>query len=201
LVTVSGYIEHFTYVGLFVVLMLCGLGVPIPEDLALLAGGFLCHKGVTRYPITLVVSLVGVTAGDNSLYYIGRRFGAGLLAYFGLGHRGSNDSVERMQSFMHRYGHRAVFYARFLAGLRALVYISAGSLGVPHQRFFLYDLAGALISVPIVVTVGYVFGTQIEQIIRWMGGFEKVVWIAAVLAALAYATRLLVIRRSSSDAT
>ena len=64
---------------------------------------------------------------------------------------------------MHRHGHRAIFYARFLAGLRALVYLSAGSFGVPPSVFLFYDLLGALISVPIVVTLGYVFGEQIEM--------------------------------------
>ena len=60
---ISAYIEHFTYAGLFVVLTLCGLGLPLPEDVALLAGGYLAHKGITRYPTTLVVSLLGVILG------------------------------------------------------------------------------------------------------------------------------------------
>ena len=50
---ISSYIEHFTYLGLFVILMLCGLGLPMPEDVALLVGGFLAHEGVTRYPGSL----------------------------------------------------------------------------------------------------------------------------------------------------
>ena len=64
---ISAYIEHFTYAGLFVILMLCGLGMPMPEDVALLAGGFLAHKGITRYPITLVVSLLGVIERGGSV--------------------------------------------------------------------------------------------------------------------------------------
>jgi membrane protein DedA with SNARE-associated domain len=202
---VSAYIEHFTYAGLFVILMLCGLGLPMPEDLALLAGGFLAHKGITRYPITLVVSLLGVIAGDNSLYFIGRGVGANLLRYFGLRKTSapsddSSSNVDRLQRFMNRHGHLAIFYARFFAGFRALVYLSAGSLGVPSSRFFLYDLAGAAISVPVVVTLGYVFGDQLEQIIRYLGGFQKLIWIVVGLCAVIYLTRLAVMRLSASDA-
>jgi membrane protein DedA with SNARE-associated domain len=202
---VSAYIEHFTYAGLFVILMLCGLGLPMPEDLALLAGGFLAHKGITRYPITLVVSLLGVIAGDNSLYFIGRGVGANLLRYFGLRKTSapsddSSSNVDRLQRFMNRHGHLAIFYARFFAGFRALVYLSAGSLGVPPSRFFLYDLAGAAISVPVVVTLGYVFGDQLEQVIRYIGGFQKLIWIVAGLCALVYLTRLAVMRLSANDA-
>ncbi len=175
---VSAYIEHFTYLGLFVILMLCGLGLPMPEDIALLAGGFLAHKGVTRYPITLVVALLGVITGDNSLFFIGRGVGANVLAYFGLKKKtspgdDSSNNIERLEAFMNRHGHLAIFYARFFAGFRALVYLSAGSLGVPPSRFFLYDLAGAAISVPIVVTLGYVFGEQIERVIHFIGGVPE----------------------------
>jgi len=67
-----------------VILMLCGLGLPMPEDVALLVGGFLAHEGVTRYPITRIVALLGVIAGDNSLYIIERGLGSNLLSYFGL---------------------------------------------------------------------------------------------------------------------
>jgi membrane protein DedA with SNARE-associated domain len=202
---VSAYIEHFTYAGLFVILMLCGLGLPMPEDVALLAGGFLAHKGITRYPITLVVSLLGVIAGDNSLYFIGRGVGANLLRYFGLRKSAaptddSSSNVDRLQAFMNRHGHLAIFYARFFAGFRALVYLSAGSLGVPPSRFFLYDLAGAAISVPVVVTLGYVFGDQLEQVIRYVGGFQKLIWIVVALCAVIYLTRLAVLRLSASGA-
>jgi membrane protein DedA with SNARE-associated domain len=202
---ISAYIEHFTYAGLFVILMLCGLGLPMPEDVALLAGGYLAHKGVTRYPITLVVALLGVIVGDNSLYFIGRGVGSNLLAYFGLKKSDapiddSSSSVDRLHAFMNRHGHLAIFYARFFAGFRALVYLSAGSLGVPPSRFFLYDLAGAAISVPVVVTLGYVFGEQIERVIHYIGGFQKLIWVVIALCAVIYLTRLAVIRLSASGA-
>ncbi len=192
---ISAYIEHFTYLGLFVVLMLCGLGLPIPEDVALLAGGYLVHRGVTRYPITLAVSLLGVVAGDNSLFFMGRHFGSGLVRYFSIGRPGRVHQIARIEAFMQRHGHRAIFYARFLAGLRALIYLSAGSFGVRPAVFLLYDLLGALISVPIVVTLGYIFGKQLEMLVRYIGGFERLIVIVAILSALIYATRLLVIRK------
>ena len=109
-------------------------------------------------------------------------------------------TLDRLHAFMHRHGHLAIFYARFFAGFRALVYLSAGSLGVPPSRFFLYDLAGAAISVPVVVTLGYVFGEQIEKVIHYIGGFQKVLWIVIALCGVIYLTRMAVIRLSASGA-
>lgn len=187
---VSAYIEHFTYLGLFAVLLLCGLGLPIPEDIALLAGGFLVHRGITRYPITLAVSLVGVVAGDNSLFFLGRRFGSGLVRYVFLSRPESQAQIARIRRFMHRYGDRAIFFARFLAGLRAVIYLTAGSFGVTPLRFLFYDVLGAVISVPIVVSLGYLFGGQLEKVIRYLGGFEHLIWIVAALSAAIYLMRM-----------
>jgi membrane protein DedA with SNARE-associated domain len=195
---VSAYIEHFTYVGLFAVLLLCGLGLPMPEDIALLAGGFLVHRGITQYPETLIVSFLGVVAGDNSLFFIGRHFGTGLVRYFGLTRPSSQLQINRIRRFMVRHGHRAIFYARFLAGVRALIYLTAGSFGVTPMRFLFYDLLGAVISVPIVVSLGYLFGGQLESVIRYLGGFERLIWVVAVLSLAIYGMRWYVTRSGAT---
>ncbi len=192
---VSAYIENYTYAGLFGVLLLCGLGLPLPEDIALLAGGFLVHRGITQFPMTLIVSFLGVIAGDNSLYYMGRRFGTGLVSYIQIGRPSSQAQFDRLKNFMHRYGNRAIFYARFLAGLRALVYLTAGSLGVSPGRFVFYDLLGALISVPIVVSIGYLFGAQIEALSHYLGGLEHLVFFVVLGTLLVYATRSQILAR------
>ena len=188
---VSSYIEHFTYVGLFLVLLLCGLGLPVPEDLALLTGGFLVHRGITQYPTTLAISFVGVVAGDNSLFFIGRRFGTGILRYVGFVRPRTLPRIARLKRFMDRHGHMAIFYARFLAGMRALVYLTAGSAGVSPRRFVVYDALGALISVPVVVSIGYFFGDQIESAIRYLGGFDRLVLVAAGACIIFYGSHLL----------
>jgi membrane protein DedA with SNARE-associated domain len=188
---VSNYIEHFTYVGLFLVLVLCGLGLPVPEDFALLTGGFLVHRGITQYPTTLAISFVGVLAGDNSLFFLGRRFGAGILRYLEFVRPRTLPRIQRLKMFMDRHGHMAIFYARFLAGVRALVYITAGSAGVAPLRFVVYDALGAVISVPLAVSIGYLFGDQIESAIRFLGGFDRMVLLAAVGCLIFYGSHLL----------
>ena len=197
---VANYIQHFTYLGLLLVLILCGLGLPLPEDVALLAGGLLVHRGITQYPATLAVSLVGVMAGDNWLFFLGRRFGTGLVKYIALGGPNSQRQIERLKAFMDRHGHMAIFYARFLAGVRAPVYLTAGSLGVTPARFFFYDALGAIISVPVVVSLGYLFGSQIEQAIEYIGGFEHIAWLLVILSAIYLLSRALMTPPARRDA-
>jgi len=194
---ISGYIQHFSYAGLFLVLVLCGMGLPMPEDIALLAGGYLVHRGITQYPATVVVSMIGVIAGDNSLFFLGRRFGSGIVTYLRLGRPQSRQQIDRLKAFMDQHGNMAIFYARFLAGLRALVYLMAGSLGVSPGRFLLYDSLGAVISVPVVVSIGYLFGKQIGMAIHYLGGFERMIWLIVLFSALFYLSRLPLFGRSA----
>ena len=188
---VSSYIEHFTYAGLFLILVLCGLGLPVPEDLALLTGGFLVHRGITQYPTTLAISFVGVVAGDNSLFFLGRRFGTNLLKYLEFVRPHTLPRIERLKRFMDRYGHMAIFYARFLAGMRALVYVIAGSTGVSPRRFVVYDALGALISVPLAVSIGYLFGDQIESAVRYLGGLDRLLLVAVAVCIIFYTSQVL----------
>jgi membrane protein DedA with SNARE-associated domain len=188
---VSTYIEHFTYLGLFLVLVLCGLGLPVPEDLALLTGGFLIHRGITQYPTTLAVSFVGVLAGDNSLFFLGRRFGTNLLKYLEFVRPRTLPRIERLKKFMDRHGHMAIFYGRFLAGMRALIYVIAGSTGVSPRRFLIYDALGALISVPLAVSIGYLFGDEIESAIRYLGGLDRLILVVAATCIVFYAMQML----------
>src|SRR6202795_1052603 len=175
--------------------------MPIPGGIGVVGGGYLVHRGITRYPITLGVSLLGVVAGGNSLFFLGRHFGSGLVRYFGLERPRRKLQIERIQDFMQRHGHRAIFYARFLAGLRALIYLSAGSFGVRPAIFLVYNLLGAIISVPIVVTLGYIFGKQLEMIVKYLGGFERLIVVVLILSALLYGTRMFAVRKPPPDAS
>ena len=112
---ISAYIEHFTYVGLFVILMLCGLGLPMPEDVALLAGGFLAHQGHHALPDHAGGRVGGRDWATTRSTSSGAEWDSNLLAYLGLKKSkrhgdGSSNNLERLHAFMHRHGHLAIFY-------------------------------------------------------------------------------------------
>src|SRR5579862_8208802 len=59
----------------FSVLIACGLGIPLPEDISLILGGFLVHQGAARLPVMIAVGFVGILGGDSLIYLAGRRIG------------------------------------------------------------------------------------------------------------------------------
>ena len=65
---IQEFIEHFTYGGIFLALLLGGLGAPIPEELPILAAGALAREAIVRWWVALPVCIVGVLVGDVVLY-------------------------------------------------------------------------------------------------------------------------------------
>src|SRR5437879_13715627 len=78
---IQQFIEHFTYAGLFLTLFAAGLGLPIPEEVAIIAGGVLAHEHVVHWWIALPVCILGVLGGDVALYAIGHHWGERVLEW------------------------------------------------------------------------------------------------------------------------
>ena len=65
-------------------------------------------------------------------------------------------------------------YSRALSGRVArLSLLECRVVGCANSRFLMYDLLGAVISVPLVVSLGYLFGNQIEHILHYIGGIQR----------------------------
>ena len=74
-------LQRFTYLGILAALLLSSLGVPIPEEMPIVAAGILSHEGLARWWLALPVCVVGVLSGDMVLYWAGRRWGDRVLGW------------------------------------------------------------------------------------------------------------------------
>ena len=154
------------YLFIFGALLLCGLGLPIPEDLFLFAGGLTSYYGLTNLWIMIIVAYVGVMLGDSVIFFLGAHYGRRLTKLW-LFHKLLPD--ERLDSVAQRFrqkGNRLIFAARFMPGLRAPIFFSAGTLHLPYRVFFFYDGVAALLSVPLIVGAVYYFGDELDRVIR-----------------------------------
>ncbi len=184
----SSYLEQFTTFGLFLVLVLAGFGLPIPEDLILITGGVLAHQGVTHIGWTMPVLYVGVLTGDLIIYSFGRRFGGAVLRHPRVLRLLSPARQQQIERYFARYGNRTVFLVRHLAVLRAPTYLIAGAMQVPGWQFLLWDGLAALLSVPLMVCLGYFFADHLEMLRHDLRRVEH--WVGA-LVILTIATYLL----------
>lgn len=145
-------------------LLACGMGVPIPEDIILISGGlFAAHNGHGVLPM-MGVGLLGILLGDSVVYLMGRRLGPVIAARTPLRHWLSPQRLARVDTLFERHGEKILIGARFMPGVRAVVYFSAGNSRVPYWKFLLFDGLAALVSAPLWVYLGYVFG---QDVVEW----------------------------------
>lgn len=185
----AALIGHWGYLAIFVVVILGNMGIPLPEETILILGGYLVWQGDLRLSLVLAVGIVSAVVGDNLGYWFGREYGQGTIERYSHWVLGNSKRLESMRGFVTRYGSLGVFAARFLPGLRFLAGPLAGATGLRPLAFFVANVLGAALYVPVVVglgyAVGYGLGEYVARLERVVGEIKRVVLIVAILAALA----------------
>jgi membrane protein DedA with SNARE-associated domain len=170
------------------ILLLCGLGVPMPEDIVLFAGGLLSYYGVTDVWLMIGISMFGVLAGDSIIFFLGAKYGRRLTKKWIFHKLLPDDRLAAVQARFQKQGNKLIFAARFMPGLRAPIFFSAGLLHLPYRVFLFYDGGAALISVPLIVGAVYAFGDELDRVVRIIQRVEHslaFVIFAALFAILA----------------
>lgn len=168
--TLMPIFTEYGYVAVFVMLLICGFGVPVPEDVTLVTGGVIAGLGHADVHTMFAVGMAGVLIGDGTMFGLGRLYGPRIIKLPGFRRVLTPERFASAQDAFHKYGKWVMFVARFLPGLRTPVFFTAGmSHRVSFATWLLMDGCAALISVPIWVYLGY-FGAQNWD---WMFGILR----------------------------
>jgi len=164
------------------VLLACGLGVPIPEDITLVSAGILAGIGNISLPGALLAGLIGVLIGDAFLFTLGRVYGRRVfkLPIFRVIFTPPRIAIAEKKVLEN--SRFICFTARFLPGLRSPVFLMSGVLGVRPAVFYGLDGFAALISVPIWVLIGWWFGQNIDAALAFAENMQK--WVVSGLIVL-----------------
>lgn len=159
----------------FFVLILCGLGLPLPEDIVLIFLGFLIYNGYGNITAGLIIGYVGIILGDSIIYTLGKKSGTKILKNKFFAKLLTKERLKKAKRFTIEHGKKTVFLARFLPGLRAAIFFSCGLLKFKYRTFFIMDSIAALLSAPIFVLLGYYFGDKIDYIIHIVKRIDRIV--------------------------
>ncbi len=176
---------HNGYVAVFIALMICGAGLPLPEDITLVAGGVIAGLGYANVHAMCALALSGVLLGDSGIFLLGHYYGERMLKWRWVGRILTPARYLKVQEKFDRYGNRVLFFARFIPGMRTTVYIIAGTTHrVSFLRFLLIDTLAALISVPVWVYLGYFGADNHEWLVKWMHRGQGSLWALGGLLLL-----------------
>lgn len=188
--TVLHWVSTYGYAGIFSLLVLGIVGLPVPDEFLLTGCGFLVYQGNLHFSPTVASAFAGSSCGITVSYLIGRTVGwkflhsrAGRLLHV------RDEHIYKVHTWFDRIGHWALLIGYFIPGVRHFTAIVAGTSRLEYRSFALFAYAGALLWVSTFVSIGYHFGRRWEQILAVVEEHLKLAsWIAGVLivAYLAY---------------
>lgn len=163
----------YPYLGAVIVFMACGLGLPLPEEIVLVAAGYACFKEFAHVGWMILACAGSILAGDALPFLLGRVFGPRVLRLRPLRVVVNRRRLAKLDLWFRRRGDLAVFFARFVPGLRVVAYFTAGTLRMRVSRFLLLDIAGIAVVCPPLVWIGYHFGGVIDEAILRVNQVER----------------------------
>jgi len=169
------------YLLVFGSLLVCGFGVPIPEDITLIAAGIASYYGYGNVYVMIAVAFTGILMGDSIIFYMGSRFGERIKKFSWFQRVVPEPVLLYIEQRLATHGNKLVFVARFMPGLRAPIYFTAGMMKIRFAVFFTFDFMAALISVPAIIYAVYHFGDNIDVIVRAIKRIQHGMALVAVM--------------------
>lgn len=170
--------EGASYLGIFILIIVSGYILPVPEELFLIIVGYLVYAGVFPLVPVLVVALLATFVHDQILFYLGKTENERAKWFL---ERFSQVTMLNHEELVRDHLYRIVFYSRFIPFVRLAGPLLAGSEKVPWKKFALVDAAAVLLYAPLSIGIGYYFHGALELIITKLTFVHHLLSIAAVL--------------------
>lgn len=185
---VVSIISKIGYPGIFFLMVLEGMLLPIPSEVVMLFGGYLAQSGglpaYAGLPSVFWVLLSGTAGnifGALLAYYIGKLGGVALLLRYGKYFMIDERSIQRAQAYFDKYGGRSVFATRLIPVFRTFISIPAGIGKMNVLRFAAYTGAGTIIWNLLLVYLGMLLNRSWETLIPF---FDYLTYAALVVIAI-----------------
>lgn len=176
------FFTDYGYMAVFGILILCGFGLPVPEDITLVSGGVIAGLDLANPHTMVIVGLAGVLIGDSTMFIAGRVFGYRIQRIRTFRKILSPRRFSHIQRKFKQYGLSLLFIARFLPGLRSPIFLVAGmSRRIPYLTFLLIDGFAAIISVPVWIYLGYFFADNLDLLMQYVKDVQTMIYAALFL--------------------
>jgi membrane-associated protein len=185
LASILTFTQTAGYPVLFGLIMAESAGVPLPGETALITASALAGRGQLSIALVIAVAAGAAIIGDNLGFLLARRYGRGLLQRPGPLRSHRQRVLELGEPFFARHGPKAVFFARWILGLRTWTAWLAGASGMKRTPFAIWNAAGAISWAATVGLTAYFIGQSTTGAFTIFGlvGFGATLLAAGILLA------------------
>ncbi len=170
-------IGQLGYFGIALILILGGLGLPIPEEAPIILAAILSRNGQMWAPAALASCLAGVLLGDLVVYFLGYVYGEKVISLPLTRRLITRQREAQIKGYFHRHGFKILVSGRFVPGFRTAAYLTAGILKLPTLKLLATDVVAASLSTMFMFGLGFAFAHQIQSGIR-----EAQQWVTLLVA-------------------
>jgi membrane protein DedA with SNARE-associated domain len=183
---IESLLTRFGYFAVFGLLLCAGVGIPVPEEPTQLAAGVLSSQGYLLLVPAMATCWAGIVMGDLLWFRLARRLGPSVLERRAVRRVLTPERRARVEAHLARHAFWTVFVSRHLSGLRLPAFALAATHGVRTRTFLLADGLSALVSVPLVVSLGYLGAQHLAAVRADLRRVELAVLGAVALAVVVF---------------
>lgn len=183
--TIKDFIDSIGYIGIFFLMTLESMALPVPSEIVMTFGGWLAWDGKLSLFWVGMAGTLGCVAGSIIAYKIGEYGGRAFIRKYGKYIFLKESSVDRSEEWFKKHGQLAVFGSRLLPVVRTFISIPAGIAKMDFTRFVVLTFLGSLPWCFALTYAGYVLGANYESINSYFNLFTVIV-LVAVVAIIAY---------------
>ena len=185
-------LQHWHYAGLFLALFAeeAGIPLPLPGDVFIAAMGAAGRTGRASFVVTTIIVMIAAVCGSAILFETSRRLGQPFLLRVGRRFGFDADRAAKVERWLKRRGVSAIVAGRLIPGLRIVVTVAAGALGVERVQFLSGTAIAAVLWSTIYYWLGYALGTGVAAALK--GAFGKAIGDPETVAIVVTAVGLAV---------
>ncbi|MBI4765156.1 MAG: DedA family protein [Deltaproteobacteria bacterium] len=179
-------IEHFPYLGLFLLLLFGGVGLPFPEDATLILCGFLISTQIVKPIPALIIVYAGLLIADLTLHFIGKKYGRQVVTHRRFHKLISPERLSFLEDKFNRRGILIILLGRHVAGLRAQLFLVSGIMEMPTLKFLMTDAVSSLLTMALMIGAGYWGGNSLKFLKQGLVRIEHIAILVVIIFILFY---------------
>jgi membrane protein DedA with SNARE-associated domain len=183
------FVESFGYFGIFIMSLLESTFVPVPSEFTLVPAGYLVQQGKMSGLIVFLAAISGTLVGSLLNYWFACKLGRAAILRWGKYFMLDEARLLKVEDFFREYGALSTFTGRLVLGVRHFIAFPAGLGRMPLKPFLLFTALGAAVWSAVLLTVGYLIGSNQELVTHYLLWIKLGIAVAAVIGVFVYVRR------------